>query len=71
MAGETDKIIRETPTEGGWLDNLLKRVLTGIPALIFLLLLIALTAPSLLAGILLLCSVYGLYEYRRMLAGTP
>ena len=40
MAGETDKNIRKTPTEGGWLENLLKRVLTGIPALIIVLLLI-------------------------------
>ena len=69
MADKADKKILETSTEGGWLDNLLKRVLTGIPALIILLLLIALIAPVLLAGILLLCSVYGLYEYRRMLAG--
>ena len=69
MADKADKKILETSTEGGWLDNLLKRVLTGIPALIILLLLIALIAPFLLAGILLLCSVYGLYEYRRMLAG--
>lgn len=69
MAGETNKKILETPSEDGWLENFLKRVLTGVPALIILLLLIALTSPVLLAGILLLCSVYGLYEYRRMLAG--
>ena len=71
MAAKTDKKILETASGDGWLENLLKRVLTGVPALIFLLLLIAWAPPFLLAGILLLCSVYGLYEYRRMLAGSP
>lgn len=58
-------------TGDGWLDNLIKRTLTGIPALVILLLLISFTHWTVLALIVTLAGVYGIYEFRGLMAGEP
>lgn len=55
----------------GWLENLIKRTLTGIPALVILLLLIAFAHWAVLGFAVMLAGVYGVYEFRGLLAGEP
>jgi phosphatidate cytidylyltransferase len=54
---------------GGWADNLAKRIVTGVPALIVVLLLIAVAPVRVLALVAAAAGVWGTYEYTRLVSG--